>query len=79
MRYYFTEGGTGCPPHSSLDFTPETTMCLQEAGRRDAARMLGLGKVNTRAFLTEWLEDKQTRIDYPDFNGYLHTRAKKNI
>lgn len=75
LRYYFAEWGSGCPPHSSLDFTPETTWCLQESGRRQAAAMLGLGQVNTRKHLTEWLKDKQLRIDFPDFDEYLHHAA----
>lgn len=76
MRYYFAEWGSGCPPHSSLDFTPEVTMCLQDSGRRQAAYMLGLGKVNTREVLSEWLNDKQARIDFPDFQEFLAMKAE---
>lgn len=77
IRYFFQEHNTGCNNPSELDFEPENTWCLQQAGRRDAQTMLGLGQTKIRSSLKEWLGSKQNQKAYPDFRQYIN--AKFNI
>ena len=73
-RFYFQEHHTGCKGGiGGLDFRNTTTWCLQEAGRRDAKTMLGLGQENIRKTLDEWYDNKETiQKDYPNFRDYLN-------
>jgi len=80
LRYYFQETddnysiSTGCPPYSELDFSDTTTWCLQQAGRRDAMTMLGLGQEHIGPTFKTWLNDKQLRKTYPKFRNYLNEK-----
>ena len=70
----FYETNTGCEPYSELDFGDQTTWCLQEAGRREAQTMLGLGSENIGSTFRTWLKDKQLRKVYPNFRNYLNEK-----
>ena len=58
-RYYFQGHGYGCDVPNQLDFNNSTTWCLQEAGRKDAQDMLGLGQDNIQKSLEEWMSDRE--------------------
>lgn len=73
LRYYFQEFNLGCGPYSELDFNNSTTWCLQEAGRREAQNMLGVGQDNIKGTLREWLKNKELKKEFPNFRRYLTT------
>lgn len=71
LRYYFQEYNLGCGPYSELDFNNSTTWCLQEAGRREAQNMLGVGQDDVKRTLGDWLKSKDLKKEFPYFRSYL--------
>lgn len=83
IRSYFAETtddyaiSTGCPyvgAKSELDFSSDYTWCLQQAGRRDAQTMLGLGQENIVPAWKNWLKDKEMKKEYPQFRDFLNEK-----
>lgn len=49
------------------------TDCLQQAGRDDAKRMLGLDQEEVGAMVQEWLGDYELKEKFPFFQDYLQS------